>query len=71
MTEIIKKYAIKAPETGNELTDPVPFNLMCPTSIGPSTKVEAFLRPETAQGIFLNFPRLLEQNGYKLPFGAA
>ena len=33
---------------------------MLPTSVGPSTKVPSFLRPETAQGMFLNFPRLLE-----------
>ena len=44
---------------------------MLPTSIGPSTKIPSYLRPETAQGMFLNFPRLLEQSGYKLPFGAA
>jgi glycyl-tRNA synthetase len=44
---------------------------MLATTIGPSSKIPSYLRPETAQGIFLNFPRLLEQNGYKLPFGGA
>ena len=36
MAEIFKKYAIKSPETGNDLTDPYEFNLMFPTPIGPS-----------------------------------
>ncbi|CAD8073837.1 unnamed protein product [Paramecium sonneborni] len=71
MKEIIAELQIKAPETGNELTDPSPFNLMLPTIVGPSTKLPAFLRPETAQGMFLNFARLLEQNGGRVPFGAA
>jgi glycyl-tRNA synthetase len=48
MAEVIVKYGIKAPETGNELTYPEPFNLMLPTSVGPSTKISSFLRPETA-----------------------
>jgi len=45
----------QAPETGNDLTDPFPFNLMFATSIGPSGTQQGFLRPETAQGIFVNF----------------
>lgn len=64
----LKELKAKAPETGNEITDPFPFNLMFKTSIGPTGLVEGFLRPETAQGIFLNFSRLLEANGGRLPF---
>eukprot|EP01117_Protostelium_nocturnum_P000770 TRINITY_DN1096_c0_g1_i1.p1 TRINITY_DN1096_c0_g1~~TRINITY_DN1096_c0_g1_i1.p1 ORF type:complete len:632 (-),score=175.70 TRINITY_DN1096_c0_g1_i1:62-1957(-) len=71
MHEALKKYNTKAPETGNELTFPEPFNLMFATSIGPTGTVPGFLRPETAQGIFVNFKRLLEFNGGKLPFAAA
>lgn len=71
MKAVLQKFKIIAPDTGNELTDPEPFNLMLATSLGPSTKVASFLRPETAQGIFVNFARLLEQNGHKLPFGGA
>ena len=44
---------------------------MFQTHIGPSGAVKGFLRPETAQGIFVNFKRLLEFNQGKLPFAAA
>jgi len=67
----LKKFDTKAPETGNELSDPYPFNLMFATQIGPSGMVPGFLRPETAQGIFVNFRDLLYFNGQKLPFAAA
>jgi glycyl-tRNA synthetase len=67
----LKRYDVRAPETGNGLTDPVPFNLMFQTSIGPAGDLVGFLRPETAQGIFVNFKKLLEFNGSKLPFAAA
>ena len=50
---------------------PYPFNLMFKTSIGPAGTATGFLRPETAQGMFVNFRRLLEQNGGKMPFAAA
>merc|ERR1719471_1334245 len=67
--EVFKKYDVKAPDTGNNLTDPEPFNLMFPTPIGPSGVIQGYLRPETAQGIFLNYKYCLEQNANKLPFG--
>lgn len=70
-SDILKKYDMKAPATGNDLTEPVEFNLMFSTSIGPTGLVKSFLRPETAQGIFVNFKRLLEANQSKLPFGVA
>ncbi len=59
MTEIFKKYDVKATETGNSVTEPEPFNLMFKTEIGPSSQYEAYLRPEIAQGMFLNFSKLL------------
>ena len=71
MGKIIEKFNIKAPTTGNELTEPVEYNLMFSTLVGPTGLVKAFLRPETAQGIFVNFKRLLEANQGKLPFGVA
>lgn len=71
LREILRNYEMKAPATGNELSDPIPFNLMFSSSIGPTGQVPAFLRPETAQGIFVNFKRLLEANSGKLPFGVA
>ncbi|KAJ1524813.1 hypothetical protein ONE63_009684 [Megalurothrips usitatus] len=71
MAAILKKFNIKAPLTNNDLTEPIEFNLMFATQIGPSGLVKGFLRPETAQGIFVNFKRLLEFNQGKLPFAAA
>lgn len=56
------------PETGNELSKPFPFNLMFEASIGPEGKQKVFLRPETAQGIVVNFQRFFDQAGSKLPF---
>ncbi|XP_024519019.1 glycine--tRNA ligase, mitochondrial 1 [Selaginella moellendorffii] len=67
----IKEYGIRAPDTKNDLSDPFPFNLMFGTPIGPTGLLQGYLRPETAQGIFVNFNELLYYNGGKLPFGAA
>ena len=41
------------------------------TSIGPTGLLKGFMRPETAQGIFVNFKRLLEYNQDKMPFAGA
>ena len=68
--EKLAEFKVKAPESGNDITAPYPFNLMFPTQIGPSGKEKGFMRPETAQGIFVNFKYAFEQsNG--LPFGVA
>nr|XP_010909743.1 glycine--tRNA ligase, mitochondrial 1 [Elaeis guineensis] len=67
----LKEYDIRAPDTGNPLSDPYPFNLMFQTSIGPSGLLPGYMRPETAQGIFVNFKDLYYYNGNKLPFAAA
>jgi glycyl-tRNA synthetase len=71
IAEVFKKYNIKAPETGTELSDPYEFNLMFPTPIGPNGYTQGYLRPETAQGIFLNYKFCLEQNANRLPVGVA
>lgn len=71
MGAILREYNMKSPLSGNDLTDPIEFNLMFSTQIGPTGLVKGFLRPETAQGIFVNFKRLLEFNHGKLPFAAA
>ncbi|KAL3281508.1 hypothetical protein HHI36_004715 [Cryptolaemus montrouzieri] len=71
MAGILKKFNMRSPLTGNELTEPIEFNLMFSTQIGPSGLIKGYLRPETAQGIFVNFKRLLEFNQGKLPFAAA
>ncbi|XP_058226513.1 glycine--tRNA ligase, mitochondrial 1-like [Rhododendron vialii] len=67
----IKEYGITAPDTKNALSPPYPFNLMFQTSIGPSGLSPGYMRPETAQGIFVNFKDLYYYNGNKLPFAAA
>ena len=51
----LRRYGVRAPETGNELSTPFPFNLMFRTSIGPKGDAIGYLRPETAQGIFVDF----------------
>jgi glycyl-tRNA synthetase len=60
--ELIAKYNIKNPSTGGDLLPPVSFHLMFQTSIGPSSNLPGYLRPETAPGQFLTFQKLLEFN---------
>ncbi|KAM0950305.1 putative glycine--tRNA ligase [Dioscorea sansibarensis] len=67
----LKEYGITAPDTKNPLSDPYPFNLMFQTSIGPTGLSTGYMRPETAQGIFVNFKDLYYYNGNRLPFAAA
>ncbi len=59
------------PECGGDFTEPRRFNLMFRTFMGPveDTGHEVFLRPETAQGIFVNFQNVLNSSRKKLPFG--
>ncbi len=63
----------KCPECNGEFGDPRRFNLMFRTFMGPveDTSHELFLRPETAQGIFVNFSNVLNASRKKLPFGIA
>ncbi|GAA5904059.1 uncharacterized protein JCM6883_002069 [Sporobolomyces salmoneus] len=69
--QLIRDHKIVAPETGNEVTEPVEFNLMFDSSIGPTGQIKGYLRPETAQGHFVNFNRLLEFNNGRVPFASA
>ncbi|OQE31838.1 hypothetical protein PENSTE_c001G09598 [Penicillium steckii] len=71
LEKIIKKYDIRNPVTDGEVLPPVAFNLMFQTSIGPSSNMPGYLRPETAQGQFLNFQKLLEYNQQSMPFASA
>lgn len=63
----------KCPECGGELTEARPFNLMFKTYQGPVEDESnlIYLRPETAQGMFVNFSNLLDSRHPKLPFGMA
>ncbi|MBA2443400.1 MAG: glycine--tRNA ligase [Rubrobacter sp.] len=75
MTEIIRTDdRIKDPaDGGRDFTEVRPFNLMFETYTGPVKGPEnlAFLRPETAQGIFTNFKNVLDTSRVKVPFGIA
>lgn len=68
---IIAKHDIRNPTTGGNLLPPVAFNLMFQTAIGPSSNMPGYLRPETAQGQFLNFQKLLDFNQNSMPFASA
>lgn len=70
MDKVIEELKVKSPD-GNPLGKSVQFNLMFGTQIGPDNGSLGFLRPETAQGQFVNFKRLIEYNGGKLPFASA
>lgn len=69
--ELMFKYDIGNPVNGDKLEPPKAFNLMFGTAIGPSGQLKGYLRPETAQGQFLNFNKLLEFNNGKTPFASA
>jgi glycyl-tRNA synthetase len=66
----------KCPNCGStNLTEPRPFNLMFRTHVGAASEDDesslVYLRPETAQGIFINFNNVLTTSRPKLPFGVA
>ncbi|OQX29207.1 MAG: glycine--tRNA ligase [Spirochaeta sp. LUC14_002_19_P3] len=61
------------PECGGELTEPRQFNLMFTTHMGPVADSGSviYLRPETAQGIFVNFKNVVDTSRVQIPFGIA
>lgn len=63
----------KCPECGGELTEPRQFNMMLKTHLGPIEDETSltYMRPETAQGIFVNFQNVVNSMRRKLPFGVA
>ncbi|KNZ76545.1 Putative glycyl-tRNA synthetase [Termitomyces sp. J132] len=69
--ELCRKHKIRNPDTDNEVGEPQQFNLMFTSSIGPTGQHPGYLRPETAQGHFLNFSRLLDFNNGRVPFASA
>ena len=71
--ELVADHDITCPSCGVELAgEPVEeFNLMFGTNIGPGSSSPGYLRPETAQGIFVEFPQLAEYARNQLPFGVA
>ena len=72
--KLIEELGIACPESGSKnWTDVKQFNLMFGTKLGASvdSAIELFLRPETAQGIFVNFLNVQKTGRMKLPFGIA
>jgi len=71
--DLIAEHELACPECGASLVgEPVEtFNLMFETAIGPGGDQAGYLRPETAQGMFVEFPRLKEYARNQTPFGVA
>ena len=71
--DLIATHELACPECGASLVgQPVEtFNLMFETAIGPGGDQAGYLRPETAQGMFVEFPRLKEYARNQTPFGVA
>ncbi len=67
----IKKYKIKCPVCGGDLSGTTKFNLMLKTDVGPERKNTAYLRPEACQSIFLDFHRVYKTMRRSLPLPIA
>lgn len=72
MNELIKEKNILSPD-GNKLGEVRQFNMMLSTKVGASedSAATSYLRPETAQGIFVNFKNVVDSMNPKMPFGIA
>ena len=72
ITEIIRERGLKSPK-GNDLSDVRSFNMMFQTNVGAVVNENsvAYLRPETAQGIFTNYKNVVDAFYPSLPFGLA
>lgn len=70
LDKLISQHNVKCPECSGELGNTYEFNLMFKTQIGPGNSRNGYMRPETAQGMFVNFLRLSKYYREKLPFGA-
>ncbi len=72
MVQAVKDKGIKSPD-GNELGSPALFNMMFKTHVGPVEDDESisYLRPETAQGMFVNFKNIIDSFYPDIPFGIA
>ncbi len=69
--DLINKEGIKCPSCGGSLGDPDYFMTMFKTTIGPYSDAIGFLRPETAQGMFVEFKRIYEVFRKRFPIGIA
>ena len=71
LERLISEHKIVCPHCGGPLGRVETFNLLFKTTIGPYSENAGYLRPETAQGMFVAFPRLAEYVGRRHPFGVA
>ena len=71
LDELISQHGIKCPNCGGELGNVQRFNLLFQTTIGPYSSNLGFIRPETAQGMFIDFAKLYELSNRKLPLAVA
>jgi glycyl-tRNA synthetase len=71
LTKIIKEKKLKCPKCKGELEDVRLFNLLLKTDVSPAGGETAYLRPETAQNMFINFKRIVNTTRTNLPFGIA
>ncbi len=69
MDEFLRTHNVRCPDCKGELGKVFFFNSMFKTTIGPGSQRIGYLRPETAQGIFIDFKRLQRHARGKLPFG--
>jgi glycyl-tRNA synthetase len=72
MSKVLAEANLPCPHCGNRtLTDARQFNMMFRTTIGPvsETGTQVYLRPETAQGIFVQYKNIMASSRVKLPFG--
>ncbi len=71
LSRLIREKGLKCPGCGGELVEPRHFNLMFSTQVGPVEGNVSYLRPETAQLIFVDFFRIYRASRGTLPFGVA
>ncbi len=71
MASCMAEKGIRCPDCGGELDQPMDFNMMFGVDIGPTGERKGFLRPETAQGTYMNFHREFIALRRKLPMGLA
>lgn len=72
IADLLDEYGVVSPD-GNELSQPKEFNLMFRTTIGPVADDDntVYLRPETAQAMFVNFKNVVQTSRKRVPFGLA
>ncbi len=68
---LVSKYNITCPKCKGEFSKITAFNLMMKTEVGPTGGTIGYLRPETAQGVFVDFKELYKSYNFRLPIGIA